>query len=110
MACPKIQKYSACFDPDEIKDYGRTWQDRLATDELITVSTWVITCDDEAIPTLIENAQGTGISADQKSTSIFLEGGTAEYVYELTNFIETTDDAGDTRKYNKSGLITVAEA
>ena len=110
MAGPKTQKYKATFDPDEEKDFGRTWQDRLADDELIRTSVWIITCEDEATPTLIESSQGTGISDDFKSTSIFLIGGTNELEYKLTNRITTMDDNGDTRKYDKSGLLTVAEA
>jgi len=107
MGCPKIQKYSACFNPSEEKDYGRNWSEFLADDEIITASAWVITCEDEVVPTLVENAQGTGISDDQKATSIFLEGGTFELVYELTNNITTVDDATSIRKYSRTGLITV---
>lgn len=110
MACPKIQKYKACMDPHEIKDFGRLWNDLLAETEIIVVSTWEITCEDEAVPTLIESPQGTGISVDQKATSIFLQGGTIWLVYMLTNSIETLDGEGNVRKYDRSGLITVVEA
>jgi len=108
----KLQQYKLVHDPDSILDYGRNWGDALDgtkgwlhEDELIVTSDWFITADKEAIPTLIQSAQGTGISDDKKITAIFVQGGTPGVVYKLTNEITTLEDATSIRTERKTGLL-----
>jgi len=103
-----IQKYSAIKDPNSIVEYGRNWGGTdgwLASNETITTSNWYITSDEEDIPTLAINITGSGISVDELSTSVWLEGGTDGVKYKLTNRITTSQG----RTEDRTGIITVRE-
>jgi len=112
MSCI-IEKYAASFDPESVIDYGRNWGDAadgiagwLHENEVITSSLWAITAENEEVPTLILGPQGDGISASEKITFIFLQGGTEGVSYKLTNIINTYDnDTALFRKERKSGLL-----
>ena len=109
----RLQKYEAKKDPDSIIDYGRNWGDNpetgakgfLGPSEEIVTSEWFITSDTEDPPTLLIAAAGTGISDDLKSTSVFLEGGTAGIYYKLTNRIVTYDENSINRQEEMTGII-----
>jgi len=112
----RIQEYDAVKDPDDVIDYGRNWGDSLDGDkgwlhdgELIHLSTWEITSDKEPEPTLEIDGQGSGISSDQKITSVFLKGGTSGVAYKLTNTIITLDNNAANRKASKTGIIKCCE-
>ena len=99
-----FKKYSAKKDPDSIVDYGRNWggsEGWLNDSETIGTSIWIITSDDEEIPTLIEESKGF----DSISTSIWLSGGTPGLKYKLTNRILTSDN----RLEDRTGILTVEE-
>lgn len=108
----RLQEYSAHKDPDSDIDYGRNWgnsedgeQGWLHENEVIITSNWFITCDTETIPTLVISSQGTGISADKKITSVYLEGGTAGKSYKLTNEITTLDGSAANRTEKMTGVV-----
>lgn len=111
MACPKIEKYSACKDPDSIVDYGRNWGENikgpgwLGEDEVIIESEWEITSVTEETPTLVVSTSGTVIAIDGKSTLIWLEGGTVGFNYNLLNRITTNEG----RVEERTGIISIAE-
>lgn len=113
MKTRRLQIYDAEFDPDgDETDFGRNWGDAadgtpgyLHDDEDIIISSWEITADKEAVPTLIMSGQGKGISDDKKSTAIFLIGGTHGVKYQLTNEITTVDAGAANRTARKTGII-----
>lgn len=101
--------YPAPKDPDSIIDYGFNWGGKygfLADTEEIVSSTWFISSDVEAVPTLIVALQGFGISADLKSTYIWLSGGTLGVKYTLNNRIITSDNG---RTEDRSAVISCEE-
>lgn len=74
--------------------------------EYIVLSDWYITSDMEDPVTLYIGEQGTGISGDRESTSVFLVGGTPGVQYKLTNSIQTLAvDFGVVRKESKFGIL-----
>lgn len=112
MKTNRLQIYDALHDPNGITDYGRNWGDAedgtpgyLHPDELIIISTWIITSDIEETPTLVMSAQGKGISDDQLMTAIFVEGGTIGVTYKLTNEIVTVDAGLANRTARRTGII-----
>lgn len=66
-------------DPDELLDYSLNWVNALGTDTIVT-SDWSINSAD-----LIENHKTNTATA----TVIWLEGGTLNQQYTVTNTIET---------------------
>lgn len=104
-----IKKYSAPKDPDSVIDYGREWggdKGWLGETEEITVSNFIITCEDEEVPALkINVALGDGIFPGGKDTFVWLEGGTVDLEYNLTNRITTNEN----RTEDRTGIITVTE-
>ena len=105
-SCPKIQTFKACKDPDAIKAYVLNWTDYLGETEKVITSTWTITCEDEVAPTLQVASQGKFINLDGKSTGLWVESGTNELKYKLTNKI-VTDNNGHTDE--RSGYVNVIE-
>jgi hypothetical protein len=109
-----IEKFEAPVAPNTRTDYGIHWgKDAegnpgfLYEKEVITNSTWVITCDREAPSLLViaDNGTATGISQNQQSTVVYVEGGTAGLWYKLTNTIQTLASDGTIRKETKTGLV-----
>jgi hypothetical protein len=104
-----IKKYPAPKDPNSVIDYGREWggiKGWLGETEEINVSNWIITCEDEEAPTLkINVALGFGIFPGGKDTFVWLEGGTIDLEYNLTNRITTNEN----RTEDRTGIITVTE-
>lgn len=82
-------------DPSSVLDYGIDWSEWLATGETISTSTWTV-------PTGITEDSS---SKSDTSTLIWLSGGTAGNVYELTNKIVTTGG----RTCERSIMIIVEE-
>lgn len=83
---------------DEIKDYSIDWSCALAVGETIFSSTWAsagITIDSSA-PT---------ISADGKSTTVWVSGGTPGQTYVITNTIIT--DNSPARELQESFTLPV---
>lgn len=80
-------------DPDELLDYSLNWVQALANDTIVT-SDWAISAAD-----LIENHK----THTATSTVIWLEGGTLNQSYTVTNTIET---AGG-RIFQQSVNITI---
>lgn len=103
MSYPKRKK-----DPDAVIEFGQDWgtgavidgvtADWLADDETITTSEWFITGADTDLT--IDSD-----SHDDKTTTVWLSGGTAGVNYTLTNRITT--DGG--RTDDRSRIIQVVE-
>lgn len=85
MALPEYIK-----DPNAKLDYGFDWSAWLVTDT-ITASTWVVS---PAGPTL------SGATFSPTKTTIWVDGGTADTKYRLTNHITTTAGRIDDRSFN----------
>ena len=68
-------------DPDEKLDYGFDWSNALGTDT-ISASAWVV-------PTGITESSSPAPSFDDTTTTIWLEGGTANQDYTIINRITT---------------------
>jgi len=105
-SCPKIQTFKACKDPDATKAYIFNWVDYLGVDEKVITSNWTLTCEDEVSPTLQVASQGKFINTDGKSTGVWVESGTSELKYKITNKV-VTDNNGHTDE--RSGYINVIE-
>ena len=66
-------------DPDEVKDYGVNWADRLDEGDTIATSVWVV-------PTGITQNSASNTAT---TTTIWLSGGTLNTTYSLVNRITT---------------------
>lgn len=81
-------------DPDAKLDYGWDWSDYLADGEVIDTSTWSIA------PTgTLAAASSPAPSKTDTTTTVWLEGGTAGAVYEVTNHVTTTGGRTDDRTF-----------
>lgn len=85
-------------DPDSVIDYGATYSNWLATDEVITASNWLVN------GTLIETNgdEVDGLTVDSRennssSTKCWLSGGTRGTFYTLTNRITTSEGRTEDR-------------
>jgi len=113
MPTHTIEKYDAIFSPGSEIDYGRNWGDAangdlgwLQPNEIITLSDWTITSNQEKAPTLVLGSQGEGIDTDGKITFIFVTGGTEGISYYLSNSVTTNDaDSGVVRKETRTGIV-----
>lgn len=110
-----METYTVYKHPDSEVDFGRHWGDNpdtgetgwLHSDEIIANSIWEITLrsnEAEATP-LMEGSQGSSISDDGKTTSIFLTGGVDGHSYILSNTITTTDNNAIVRQETKSAIL-----
>ena len=114
-----FKKYKEKKDPDSDVDYGMVWGDQatdgklskgwLKDDETIATSQFIITSEDEDIPTLSIGNQGTSISDDEKSTNVWLTGGTAGVEYMLTNRISTSNPDNSVRREDATKIVVVDE-
>lgn len=91
-------------DPDEVLDYVHDWNDStvgpvLASGETISTSTWTISPSGS----LTEDSE----SETTTTTTIWLSGGTAREVYQVTNVV-TTDNT-TARTYHRTITIRVEE-
>lgn len=71
----------ASKDPDEVLDYAINWDARIAEDDEITTSTWIV-------PTGITK-NSDSFDADTSLAVIWLSGGALNKDYEFTNRIVT---------------------
>ena len=97
MAVIKVETY--IHDPDEKLDYGFDWSKPLAVDtpaDTITASTWIV-------PSGITQSGSPAPSFDDTTTTIWLEGGTANQDYIIINRITTAA----TRKFEASFVVSV---
>ena len=79
-------------DPASVLDYTINWTDWLGSDTLSSV-TFAISSDAETSPTLAFSTAITGSSANQvsgKNTIVYLSGGTAGVIYNITATVVTS--------------------
>lgn len=75
-------------DPNADLDYSVDWTEWMYTDDTINASTWTIT---PTGPTL------TNSTFDDTTTTVWVDGGTGNVTYTLTNHITTADGREDDR-------------
>lgn len=76
-------------DPNATLDYSIDWEDWLVSGDSISSSTWYVSGSDSL---LLVSASGS----TSTTTTVWLDGGTSSYVYNVTNRITSacgrTDD------------------
>lgn len=88
-------------DPDEKKDYSFDWSAELdKTGDTISTSTWVITGSG------LTASSSPAASKDDKTTTVWLESGTAGTDYVITNRIVTTQG----RTHEATATLQVRDA
>jgi hypothetical protein len=89
-----------CKDPDERLDYSIDWSARLSQGEDIVSSTWDV---DPGNGTLIVVTTTHGTS----SATIWIEGGTMDADYLLTNHVTT--DSSPARRFDRTIRIKIRQ-
>lgn len=93
-------------DPSDALDYVFDWTDELAVEgDTISTSTWAITSDTEASPTLTKDSDEI-IAPANVITRVWLSSGTADTTYKVENTI-TVASGPPTRIYQRYANLKV---
>lgn len=88
-----FETWEATKDPDEVKDYGLNWADRLAeAEDTLSSSAWSVVTGGVALVLSSPSFEATG------KTTIWVAGGTLGVTYELLNRVVTSGG----RTYDKT--------